>query len=166
MLNNPTSTVLPVTAVLCPAESVWAAWCSGLFPALLRISLPHFPSELLPYPEVLSDFSEGHSGGPAGQKTDSGWSLFPLRLPASFTLTNALTWLCFSVTSLCCSTSWRSEMSLSFSLIRSSPCLWLCLSLLWLASNSRPRENRELCTPTSSLCSWASATDSLTPSGA
>ncbi len=76
-----------------------------------------------------------------------------------------LTWLCFSVTSLCCSASCRSELSLSLNLIRSSPCLWLCLRLLWLASSSRPRENKELWTPTSSLWSWANVKDSLTPSG-
>lgn len=76
------------------------------------------------------------------------------------------TWLCFSVTSLCCSASCRSERSLSLVLAMSSPCLWLCLRLLWLASSSRPRENRELCTPTSSRCSWASVPASLPPSGA
>lgn len=161
---------VPATVAPCPAESVRAVWCSCPFPAPQCVSLPHSLSERLLWPEAQSEFSAGHSAGPAAQRREVTYSFIICAARLWFGLLahsqNTLTWLCFSVTSLCCSTSCKSEFSLSLNLITSSPCLWLCLRLLWLASSSRPRENRELCAATSSPCTWASVKDSLTPSGA
>lgn len=156
--------MLPATVSPCPADSVWAVQCSCLSPEPHCVSLPHSPSVLLLWSEAQCRFSGGHSAGSAVEDTHVKLLVLQTLIYID-KLTVMLTWLCFSVTSLCCSASCRSPFSLSLNLTRSSPCLWLWCRLLWLASSSKPRENRELWTPTSSLCSWAIVKDSVVPSG-